>query len=122
MTVEHRIRVGHDRRLGRAERDRDLVVLLGVDVRDDATTYTAVANDFVSCSGTFTVTLPAAAANANAAIWVCNNGTGTITVGRTGSDTVGLATSQSLFPAATASNQGDEMTFISDGISNWAIT
>ncbi len=86
-------------------------------------TYTAVANDFVSCtSGSFTVTLPSAAANANAAIWVVNNGTGTITVGRTGSDTVGLATTQTLNPGSTVTAQGDEMTFISDGISNWNIT
>ncbi len=85
--------------------------------------YTAVANDFVSCvSGSFTVTLPSASANPNAAIGVVNNGTGTITVGRTGSNTVGLATSQTLNPGATATAQGDEMTFISDGISNWNIT
>lgn len=84
--------------------------------------YTAVANDFVAAtSGTFTVTLPLASANANKTIWVVNNGTGTTTVGRTGSDTIGLATSQTLNPGATSSFQGDSMTFISDGVSNWNI-
>lgn len=84
-------------------------------------TYTAVSNDVVSAtSGSFTVTLPAAASNPNQIIWVVNNGTGTITVGRTGSDTIGLATSQTLNPA-TASAQGDSMTFVSDGVSNWNI-
>jgi hypothetical protein len=84
--------------------------------------YTAVANDLVSCtSGTFTVTLPAAASNLNKQIWVVNNGTGTITIGRTGADTVGLATSQTLNPGATATTQGDAMVFTADGISNWNI-
>lgn len=83
--------------------------------------YTAVANDLVSCtSGTFTVTLPLASSNANRVIEVANNGTGTITVGRTSSDTIGLATSQTL-AAASASAQGDALTFYSDGISNWII-
>lgn len=85
------------------------------------TTYAAVACDLVvATSGTFTVTLPAAASNANKVIWVTNDGTGVITIGRSGSDTVGLATSQTL-GVATASTQGDSMTFISDGVSNWTI-
>lgn len=84
-------------------------------------TYVAVANDLVSCtSGTFTVTLPAASANANKPVWVVNNGTGVITVAPNGSDTVGLAATQTL-GAATASSQGDSMAFVSDGISNWNI-
>lgn len=83
--------------------------------------YTAVAYDLVAItSGTFTVTLPAASANSSKPIAVVNNGTGTITIGRTGADTIGLATSQTLNPA-TASAQGDSMTFISDGVSNWNI-
>lgn len=86
-----------------------------------AALYTAVANDLVAAtSGTFTVTLPAASSNANKCIGVVNNGTGTTTVGRTGGDTVGLATTQTLNPA-TASAQGDSMIFWSDGISNWNI-
>lgn len=86
-------------------------------------TYTAVANDFVSCvSGTFTVTLPLASSNANVVIWVVNNGTGTITIGHSGSDTVGGASTQTLNPSTIAPAQGDEMTFVSDGISNWNIT
>lgn len=85
------------------------------------TTYTAVANDLVACtSGTFTVTLPLASANLNQVIWVVNHGSGTITVGRTGADTVGLATSQTLNTGG-AGRQGDAMVFISDGLSNWAI-
>lgn len=84
-------------------------------------TYSAVAGDLVSAtSGTFTVTLPLAASNPNASIAVANNGTGTITVGRTGSDTVGLATSQTLNPGS-GSAEGDAMPFTSDGISNWII-
>lgn len=83
--------------------------------------YTAVANDLVAAtSGTFTVTLPAAAANANKCVAVVNNGTGTITVGPTGADTVTLATSFTLNPA-TATTQGDSGTFWSDGTSNWNI-
>ncbi len=80
--------------------------------------YTAVANDFVACtSGTFIVTLPAAASNPNKMIWVVNNSTGTITIARAGSDTVGLATSQTLNPAS-AGRQGDAMVLVSDGVSN----
>lgn len=83
------------------------------------TNYSAVANDFVVApSGTFTVTLPSAAANANASIWVTNNGSGVVTVARSGSDTIGLATSQTLKPAA-AGAQGDALAFVSDGVSNW---
>lgn len=84
--------------------------------------YTALAYDLVSAtSGTFTITLPAASANANATIWTVNNGTGVITVGKTGSDTVGLASSQTLNAGASSSVQGDSLTFISDGVSNWII-
>ena len=85
--------------------------------------YTAVANDFVAFTGatTATLTLPAASSNANKVVVGVNNGTGTITIGRTGADTIGLATSQTLNPG-TATSQGDSMTFTSDGISNWNIT
>jgi hypothetical protein len=81
--------------------------------------YTAVAGDVVLCSGTFTVTLPAAAGK-NKPIVVINNGSGTITVGRTGTDTVGLATSQALY-AGTSGQQGDALSFVSDGVSNWGM-
>jgi hypothetical protein len=76
--------------------------------------YTAVAGDFVLANGTFTVTLPAAASNANAIIDVKNVGTTTITIGRTGADTIDGATSQSLVL------QYQSYTFISDG-TNWFI-
>lgn len=84
-------------------------------------TYTAlVTDDLIVCpSGTFTITLPAAS-GATHPICIVNNGTGTITIGRTGSDTVGLATSQTLNPGS-ASRQGDSMTFAPDGTSNWNI-
>lgn len=84
------------------------------------TTYPAVAGDLVGCSGTFTVTLPDASDNPDAVIAVVNNGSGTITIARTGADTIGLATSQTLNPSGGAA-QGDSMTFHSDGISNWII-
>lgn len=76
--------------------------------------YTAVANDFVVANGTFTVTLPAASANTNAIIDIKNVGAGVITVGRTGSDTIDGATTQTL------SVQYQSFTFISDG-ANWFI-
>lgn len=83
------------------------------------TTYAAVACDHVSAtSGSFTVTLPAASSNAGKMIWIANNGTGTLTVGHSGSDTVALASTFTL-NAATASTQGDSGVFVSDGISNW---
>jgi hypothetical protein len=85
--------------------------------------YTAVSGDLVAATAnSFNVTLPLAASNAKAVIWVVNNGTGTTTILPSGSDTVGLTTSQQLNPASTQPNQGDEMTFISDGISNWVIS
>lgn len=77
------------------------------------TTYTAVANDFILATGTFTVTLPAASSNANVVIDVKNGSTGTVTIGRTGSDTIDGATSQSLV------TQYQSMTFFSDGTSWW---
>ncbi len=84
--------------------------------------YTAVAGDLVAATtGTFTVTLPVASSNVNSTIAVVNNGTGTITVGRSASDTIGLATTQTLNPGASSAYQGDSMTFHSDGTSNWII-
>lgn len=83
--------------------------------------YTAVANDLVAATAnSFTITLPLASANANKFIWTVNNGTGTITIARTSTDTIGLATTQALNPA-TATSQGDSLTFVSDGASNWEI-
>ncbi len=76
-------------------------------------TYSAVAGDFVLATGTFTVTLPAAASNLNAVIDVKNVSTGTITVGRTGGDTIDGATSQTL------SSQYQSFTFVSDGTNWW---
>lgn len=84
--------------------------------------YTAVAYDLVAVTstGTFPVTLPAAASNTNKTIWVVNNGTGSVSVLRSASDTIGLVTSQTLNPG-TSGAQGDSMIFISDGVSNWNI-
>ena len=84
--------------------------------------YTAAAFDYVVApSGTFTVSLPAASLNASKQIVVVNNGSGTITVGISGGDTVGLVSSQILNPSGTAA-QGDAMTLTSDGVSNWSIS
>lgn len=84
------------------------------------TTYTAAQGDVVICtSGTFTVTLPPAS-GATKMIRVVNNGSGIITVGHSGTDTVGLAATQLLIPGP-AGAQGDSMTFVSDGVSNWSI-
>lgn len=85
--------------------------------------YTAVANDFVSATtNSFNVTLPSSAANPNATIWVVNNGTGTITLLPTGSNTIGLASSQTLNPSGSVSPaQGDSFVLVADGISNWNI-
>lgn len=94
------------------------VTLYNVKIKTGA--YSAIAADLVLCSGTFTVTLPAASANSKLPIWVVNNGSGTITVGHTGSDTVGLVATQTLNPG-TGGAQGDSMCFMSDGISNYNI-
>ena len=83
-------------------------------------TYGAAAGDAVGANGTFSVTLPAASSNGNKWICVANVGTGTITLARSGSDTIGQATSQTLNPG-TASSQGDSMQMFSDGTSNWVI-
>jgi hypothetical protein len=85
------------------------------------TSYTAVAYDLVSVtSGALTIALPLSASNANKLIWVVNNGLASVVTVPTGSDTIGLATSQTLNPG-TASTQGDAMIFIADGVSNWII-
>lgn len=56
-------------------------------INNQTSGVTAAVNDYVRCSGTFTVTLPSAPAN-NSIIVVKNNGTGVITVARGGSDTI----------------------------------
>lgn len=62
------------------------------------TTYAATANDrVIDCtSGTFQVTIPAASSNTGRLLTVRNSGSGAITLGRTGADTIGGATSQVL--------------------------
>ncbi len=82
-------------------------------------TYAAAANDFVDCtSGSFTVTLPLSSSNANKAIWIVNSGAGTITIGRTSSDTIGNQSGQT----SQTLNPGDEMTMLSSGTGVWRIT
>ncbi len=94
----------------------------GFTVTSKTSTYSAAAQDYVVVpSGSFTVTLPAASANANKQIIVTNNGTGTVTIGHSGSDTIGLASTQTLNPGP-GGVQGDSMTFTSDGVSNWNIS
>ncbi len=85
------------------------------------TSYTAVAYDLVSVtSGALTIVLPLSASNLNKMIWVANNGLSSVVTVPTGSDTIGLATSQTLNPG-TATTQGDAMIFIADGVTNWII-
>lgn len=86
---------------------------LAMNTTAKTTTYTAVAGDFVLGTGTFTVTLPAASANTNLIIDVKNVSTGVITVGRTGSDTIDGATTQSVV------SQYQSYTFVSDGTNWW---
>lgn len=67
--------------------------------------YTVVAGDIgkvISCSGTFTVTLPAAADVANGwAVTIHNRGTGTITVDGNGAETIDGVASKTLGPGAS---------------------
>ena len=85
--------------------------------------YSAVAGDLVNATAnSFNVTIPVAASNVSATIGIVNSGTGVITLIRSGSDTIGLATSQTLKPSGSSGVQGDAMVLISDGISNWLIT
>lgn len=94
------------------------ITLYNVKIKTGA--YTAIPGDLVLCTGTFTVTLPAASTNAKLPIRVVNNGSGTITIGHTGSDTVGQTSSMALNPGS-GGLQGDSAGFFSDGISNWSI-
>lgn len=57
-------------------------------VTAQSTTYAAVANDVVLCTGTFTVTLPSAAANAEKVIVIKNVSTGQITVDGASAETI----------------------------------
>lgn len=75
--------------------------------------YDAVAGDIISCDGTFTVTLPIAEDIADRSVTVNNNGSGTITVATTDSQTIDDESTQTV--AADES-----LTVISDG-SNWTI-
>ena len=60
--------------------------------------YTATNDDrVIDCtSGTYTVTLPTAASQTGRTFIIRNSGTGTITIGRTGAETIAGATSQTL--------------------------
>lgn len=57
-------------------------------VTAQSTTYAAVANDVVLCTGTFTVTLPSAAANSGKVIIIKNVSTGQITVDGASAETI----------------------------------
>ena len=84
--------------------------------------YSAVAGDLVNATAnSFNVTIPVAASNVSATIGIVNSGTGIITLVRSGSDTIGLATSQTLKNSGTSAVQGDAMILNSDGVSNWTI-
>jgi hypothetical protein len=79
--------------------------------------YTVVADDLgkvISCSGTFTLSLTAAATlGAGFNVWVWNLGTGTITIDPAGSETIDMSfyTSLTLYP-------GEGVEIVCDG-TNW---
>ena len=61
------------------------------------TSFSAAADYHYSCTNAITATLPAASSNVNKAIRVKNMGTGTVTIGRNGSDTIdGVASDYSM--------------------------
>lgn len=62
------------------------------------TTYSVAATDcLISCNGTFTVTLYAAADNAGSLIYIKNTGSGTITIDGNASETIDGELTQQLF-------------------------
>jgi hypothetical protein len=76
-------------------------------VQTKAADYTvAIGDDLVRCSGTFTLTLPAASGTGKT-IGIVLDGAGTVTIARTGTDTIGGQTSASL---ATV----NDMLFVTD--------
>jgi hypothetical protein len=76
------------------------------------TTYSAVIGDYVSCSGTFTVTLPTAVGVSGQKICIKNIGSGKITIATTSSQTIDQYNSLSLC------SLNDYVELISNG-SNW---
>jgi hypothetical protein len=76
-------------------------------------TYTAVANDMVLATGTFTVTLPTAVGNANVVIDIKNVSTGVVTVEGDGAETIDGAANYALVV------QYQSITVISDGAAWW---
>lgn len=74
--------------------------------------YSAAAGEFVLANGTFTVNLPENAASGSV-IAVKNVGAGTITVSRSGADTIDGATSMSL------TTQYEAYNYVSDGADWW---
>tara|TARA_Y100001970_G_C14259751_1_gene878997 strand:+ start:13915 stop:14205 length:291 start_codon:yes stop_codon:yes gene_type:complete len=86
-------------------------------------TYSAVSsntslvlNYYYSCTGSITLTLPAVnGSRAGDEIKVKNLGTGTITINRTGSDTIDGATSAAL------GVQYQMLSFVSNGSNTWEI-
>ena len=88
------------------------VNLTGWTVTAQATTYSAVANDVVLCTGTFTVTLPDAAANTM--VIIKNVSTGLITVDGLAADTIDGEATITLA-------QWDSATLIGIDTASWAI-
>ena len=79
-----------------------------------ATTYTVGEDDYtVSCTGTFTVTLPTAVGVEGKVYEIKNAGTGTITLATTSSQTIDDQTTQTLI-------QYEALTVCSDG-ANWEV-
>ncbi len=63
----------------------------------------------------FTITLPSAAANPGKKYYISNKGAGTITIGKTGSDTIKGATSITMV-------QYKSYLIMSDGVDMWHVT
>jgi hypothetical protein len=74
------------------------------------------ASDVILATGTFTVTLPTAAGIAGKRITVKNTGSGTVTVGRTGTETIDAAAANVTMATAKQARE-----FTSDG-TGWQIT
>lgn len=73
---------------------------------------------FVLVSGTTTLTLPAAASHPGRVYFIKNTGSDTVTIARSGSDTIDGATSATLVDIGDAAGGYAASGFISDG-SNW---
>ena len=97
-------------------RDFALSVYGGLQVTTKSATYTATDDDdFIRCTGTWTLTLPAAADRTGKVFRIKNIGAGTITVDGDGAETIDDAANVSM------AAQYDSITVVSDGTEWWII-